>query len=327
MNPAPIGPASTHPHWWRRAWVRWAGAALVVIVVVVRVGLGPVRAGLAAVDARSAALATVIGLLTTLGAAVRWQLVARGVGLKLPLRAAVAGCYRSQFLNTVLPGGVLGDVHRGVRHGTEAAAMGRAVRAVGWERSAGQVVQVVVSVIVVLVAGARPVGPAPWTGMAMGIGAITAVVLTSVILLAVLAIRWAPGGRIAGQVRVMGLELRHGVLSSHTLPGVVASSVLVVAGCVATFWIAARATGVVAPASVLLPLALVVLLAMAVPLNVAGWGPREGVAAWAFAAAGLGAAQGVATSVAYGVLVFVAALPGAAVLLAERLRPAVKSAA
>ena len=32
--------------------------------------------------------------------------------------------------------------------------------------------------------------------------------------------------------------------------------------------------------------------AMRIPLNVAGWGPREGVAAWAFAAAGLGAAQG-----------------------------------
>ena len=41
----------------------------------------------------------------------------------------------------------------------------------------------------------------------------------------------------------------------------------------------------------------------------AGWGPREGVAAWAFGAAGLGAQQGVATAVVYGVMVFVGALP------------------
>ena len=65
----------------------------------------------------------------------------------------------------------------------------------------------------------------------------------------------------------------------------------------------------------MLPLALLVLLAAALP-NVGGWGPREGVTAWAFAAAGLGASLGVATAVVYGVMVFVASLPGAAVLVA-----------
>jgi hypothetical protein len=65
----------------------------------------------------------------------------------------------------------------------------------------------------------------------------------------------------------------------------------------------------------MLPLALLVLQAAALP-NVGGWGPREGVTAWAFAAAGLGASLGVATAVAYGVMVFVASLPGAVVLVA-----------
>ena len=53
--------------------------------------------------------------------------------------------------------------------------------------------------------------------------------------------------------------------------------------------------------------------------NVGGWGPREGVTAWAFAAAGLGASRGVATAVVYGVMVFVASLPGAVVLVAAEL--------
>jgi hypothetical protein len=56
---------------------------------------------------------------------------------------------------------------------------------------------------------------------------------------------------------------------------------------------------------------------MAVPLNLGGWGPREGVAAWAFGAAGLGAGAGVATATVYGVLVIAACLPGAVVLLAK----------
>ena len=46
----------------------------------------------------------------------------------------------------------------------------------------------------------------------------------------------------------------------------------------------AAAVGVPLSPARLVPLALVVLLAGSVPLNVGGWGPREGVAAWVFAA-------------------------------------------
>ena len=59
------------------------------------------------------------------------------------------------------------------------------------------------------------------------------------------------------------------------------------------------------------------LLAMALPLNVGGWGPREGVTAWAFGAAGLGAAQGLTVAVVYGVLAFAASLPGVGVLVGQ----------
>jgi hypothetical protein len=92
------------------------------------------------------------------------------------------------------------------------------------------------------------------------------------------------------------------------------ASALVVAGHAATFLIAAHAAGATAPLSQLLPLALIVLLGAALP-NIGGWGPREGVTAWAFAAAGLGASLGVTTAVAYGVMVFVASLPGAVFLV------------
>ncbi|HEY6574592.1 MAG TPA: dihydrofolate reductase family protein, partial [Mycobacterium sp.] len=77
-------------------------------------------------------------------------------------------------------------------------------------------------------------------------------------------------------------------------------------------------TGTELPVGRLLPLALVVLLASAVPANIAGWGPREGAAAWAFGAVGLSAAQGVTVAVVYGVLALVATLPGAVILVAGR---------
>jgi glycosyltransferase 2 family protein len=97
-------------------------------------------------------------------------------------------------------------------------------------------------------------------------------------------------------------------------PVVVLASLLAAAGHVVVFLVAARAAGTDASLVELLPLALVVLLAAAIPLNVAGWGPREGAAAWAFAAAGLGAGQGATVAVVYGVLALVATLPGAVLL-------------
>jgi len=69
-------------------------------------------------------------------------------------------------------------------------------------------------------------------------------------------------------------------------------------------------------------------MAMTLP-SVAGWGPREGVTAWAFGAAGLGAQRGVTTAVVYGVMVLVATLPGAAVLVVawfRQTRPADRNA-
>jgi hypothetical protein len=122
--------------------------------------------------------------------------------------------------------------------------------------------------------------------------------------------------------RAVVADLRSGLMGRHTWPGVFGSSAAVVAGHTATFVVAARAAGVTAPVAQLLPLALVVLVAMGLPLNVAGWGPREGAAAWVFGAAGLGVAGGVGTAVVYGLMAFVSSLPGAAVIaLARRDRP------
>jgi hypothetical protein len=109
------------------------------------------------------------------------------------------------------------------------------------------------------------------------------------------------------------------LLARPVLPAVAAASVLAVAGHTVVFLVAARTAGVTLPLADLVPLALVVLLASGIPTNVAGWGPREGAAAWAFATTGLGAAEGVTVSVVYGVMALVATLPGA-VLLAVRRR-------
>ena len=306
--------------WW--PWARLLGGAAILAVLVWRLGTGPFLDAVGMVDAWSLAAAAAISLLTTVCCAWRWRLVAGHLGVGVPLRAAVPAYYRSQFLNTTLPGGVLGDVHRGVRHGRDVGDVGLSLRAVAWERSAGQVVQIVLAVAVLLLLPS-PVRPLmPYLAAAVLVGALAALLLSRV--------RPRDGRSVVSRVvRTAAADLRDGLLARRAWPGIVLASVVVVAGHAVIFLIAARAAGSTASPGQLLPLALIVLLAMAVPMNIAGWGPREGVAAWAFSAAGLSATQGVATAVVFGVLVLVASLPGAVVVVVawlyrgspSRLRP------
>jgi len=282
-------------------------AVALLAVVIWRLGTGPFLAGLEAVDGRALLAAAAIFFLTTVCSAWRWTIVSRGLGLRLSLPAAVAAYYRAVFLNLVLPAGVAGDVHRGVSHGREAHDVGRGLRAVGWERGAGQVVQVVLTIAVLLVL------PSPLRSSMPFVAVAAAVVVLGVVLVGRVRVN---GGRSRWtRVRdAVAADVRNGVLRRNALPAVVLASALVLVGHTATFFVAARTAGVNAPLSRLLPLALIAMLAMVLP-SIGGWGPREGATAWAFAAAGLGADRGAATAVAYGVLVLAASLPGALVLV------------
>ena len=286
-------------------------AALTLAVVIWRLGTGPFVAGLEAVDARAVLAAAAVVLVATLCSAWRWTIVARGLGVRLSLRAAVIGYYRAMFLNLMLPGGVAGDVHRGVSHGREVRDVGRALRAVVWERAAGQVVQVVLTIAVLLVSPSPLRSVMPFIALA-AVGIAVGLVLVSRMQPRAGGSRWT-----RARVAVVS-DMRDGVLGRSAFPAVALSSVVVAFAHAATFLIAARTVGMTAPIARLLPLALLGVLATSLP-NVGGWGPREGLTAWLFSAAGLGAAQGAATAVTFGVLVLAASLPGAFVLVAERL--------
>lgn len=288
-------------------WLRPAAAAAALAVVVWQLGFGPFLDGVRAVDGAALAAGAAIGALTIVCCAWRWAIVARGLGLRLPLPAAVAAYYRSVFLNLTLPGGVVGDVHRGVSHGHQAHDIGLALRAVAWERTAGQFVQAALTVAVLVAL------PSPVRAWIPAVGVALVATLVAVVLVG--RARPSPGcSRWARLRRAIAGDVRNAVVARRAWPAIVLASALVVIGHAITFVIAARTAGATAPLSQLAPLALLTMLAMALP-SVAGWGPREGAAAWAFAAAGLGAGLGVATAVVYGIMALVASLPGALVVV------------
>jgi uncharacterized membrane protein YbhN (UPF0104 family) len=298
------------------AWVRLLGGAAIIALLMWRLGTGAFLDGLRVIDGGTLLAAFGIGVATTVFSAWRWCLVARGLGLRLPLAGAVADYYKALFLNAALPGGVLGDVDRAVRHGKDSGDVGRGVRAVVLERTAGQLVLVAVGVTVLLTV------PSPVSAQLDRHGAVIALTVAALAVAAGVALltgrRLRHGtSRAARAARTGMTEIRTGLLARRSWPGIVLASAIVLGGHLATFVVAARAAGSSASVLRLAPLMLLALLAMSLPLNVGGWGPREGVTAWAFAAAGMSATQGLTIAVVYGLLAFVAALPGAVVLAAR----------
>jgi glycosyltransferase 2 family protein len=281
-------------------WLRVLVAAGILALLAWRLGTDAFLDGLRAVDVTTALAALGIGLATTVCSAWRWCVVARGLGLRLPLGAAVADYYRALLLNAVLPAGVLGDVHRAVSHGHRSGDLGGGVRAVVLERFAGQIALITVAAVVLLTGPALP--------FALGPGLVVAAVVAGLSLL-------VPAVRRAAVT--FWRDVRRGVLTRRALAPVAVSSVATVAGHLVLFLVAARVAGADVPVATLLPLLVLALLVMALPVNVGGWGPREAFLAVAFAATGWDPAQGLATSVAYGVLAVIAALPGVFVLVSR----------
>ncbi|MHC2998473.1 hypothetical protein OB08_04175 [Microbacterium sp. HJ5] len=299
-------PAITRRRW--RPWVRAGAGVAILAAIAATVGAEPFIRGLGSVSAPSAAAALVLAAVATVAAAWRWRILSARLGLALGWRDAIAAYYRSQFLNTVLPGGVVGDVHRAVVHGRSVDQVAQAARAVAAERAAGQTVQLVLAAAVLV---------------AIGFVVDAAVAVPALVAALILV---AGGAVSLVSRRVRGVARREALILGRAFgsPGlalrIVAASVVVVTAHVATFLVACAAVGVDAAPERLLGAAVVAVLASAIPLSVGGWGPREGAAAGAFAAAGLGAALGITVATAYGVLAMIALAPGAAVVAASALR-------
>lgn len=303
--------SSALSHGVRRALpaLRLAGGALVLVALVWRFGTGPFAAAWRVTTWGSVAAALTLTGLATLANAWRWRVVARALGAPLTPFGSVAAYYRSQFLNAALPGGVLGDAHRGVRHGRDVGDLGVGLRGTVWDRATGQLVQagLLVVALALLPTPLRTYAPVALAG-----------------LWAVAMFAWWLGRR-RGAVAFVGHDLR-ALLRPGVAVRVVAGSCASTAGHVAVFLVAVAVVGVDATPALLVAIALTVLVGSAVPLSIAGWGPREGVTAGVFALAGLGSTTGLTVSVVFGVLAGVATVPGVLVLLADgvvrRRRPA-----
>lgn len=304
-----------------RTLLRLFGGPAIFALVLTWVDVPEVLSRLADLHPGWVALALVVGIAQILGSAWRWRFTAGCLDIRLRFASAVREYWLAGFLNQVVPGGVVGDVSRALRHAREEARPrdasvsgghgfeSRAVHAVILERLSGQVV-VAVAAAVSAIALLTPVSGAWATGggVAVLVGILTARAAVP---------SASPGSRGTTSTAGFSDSLNAALVGRDALPVQLMTSVAVVASYVAMYLATARAVGVETPFAAMLPLVTPVLLAMLIPVSVAGWGVREGAAAAIWAFAGLPAAEGVAISVAYGLLVLISSLPGALLLVAD----------
>lgn len=285
----------------------------VVVGLLLRFGGGPFLTALGSLRPWTLIVALAVTACGTLCTAYRWRQVAAALGVPVRFGRAVGAYYGSQLLDSTLPGGVLGDVHRGLRHGQDGHPLGRSLRSVAWERVLGQVVQVLVTAAVLLAV------PSPLRAAWPVITAVAGAAAVTALTVGARACRRRRHRRSRRRtVRAVVDDWRAIAGRPGTVPRIALASVGALACTVTLFVLSAAAVDPRLVTARLVPVTLTVLLIGALPINLAGWGPREGAAAWTFATVGWSGAQGLSVSVVFGVLALVGTLPGVAVLLARR---------
>lgn len=249
-------------------------------------------------DPRWLALAALALTVQTLLSALRWRMTAAQLGLHIPAVFALREYYLAQVVNQSLPGGVVGDASRAVRLRGQ-AGLRVSAQAVVFERVAGQA-----GLLAVLLCGLGIglLGPTDlvwprWIGLAVLVTCVVAVLVAGI-------------GAFMPAVRQFAQGFSHAVWAREVRAQQVILSVATALCNVAAFVLCALALGVSMPVAAMAALVPLILFAMVLPLSVAGWGLREGAAAALFPVMGASAAEGLATSVAFGLIFLATTLPG-----------------
>jgi uncharacterized membrane protein YbhN (UPF0104 family) len=246
--------------------------------------------------------------LQTLLSALRWRLTAARLGIGLERWAAVREYYLSQIVNQVLPGGMLGDAGRAYRARNEAGLMASG-QAVVFERLAGQLA--LFALFAAGVAGTQLV-PGGFEGPRWLLPLTLGLSLCILFVAPLTALR--PSGRVSSALRSLRASFAHTVLAPEVRGHQCALSIGTALCNIAAFACCAAAVGLPLSPPAALVLVPLVLLSMLIPLTVSGWGLREGAAAALLPLAGGSSAAALAASMAFGIAILLAALPGVVAL-------------
>jgi len=237
---------------------------------------------------------------------LRFHFTAARMRAPLSARAAFALGYIALLLNQILLFGMAGDAVRIARHGAllqqGSAGYGRALRVHAVDRMSGQVSVFLLFALTTpqwIARGSTPLAVGLFFALLLGF----ATVLRE---------------RVRHTLRSWFDEARAAMFVRGAPAVQLGLSSLVTAGCLGTYFCAARAVSVELSFAQLLSIGPLVLTAMSLPIGVGGWGPREAASAALFSASDLDPGKGLLVAVVYGVIGLIAALPALPLWLFSR---------
>lgn len=237
----------------------------------------------------------------------RWQITALRLEQQLTLKRAVGEYYLATVANLSLPGGVTGDAARVLRN-RSGAGWQQVTQAVMLERLAGQLALFLIAFLGwILWPLTMDLGVPPSAGRIF----VAALLLTLILLVALALIIRFGADPVSRFVVGFGPAIHRVWLTDGQWRIQLLLSVLVVTTYLGVFLASSYALSQPIPLVAVFTLVPIVLLSMALPLSIGGWGVREAVAASLWPVAGLLPEAGVATSILYGLVSLLAAVPAA----------------
>ncbi len=261
-------------------------------------------------------------------AAVRWRLLAGGLGVDLELGDALVYSWIGLFFTNVLPGGFGGDAVRAWLAGRRAGALSKVTASVLMDRLVAAWALVAVGAIAVLFEFNR----LPGIAIISCVLACVAVAVGSAILLVPAPLqalsrtmsRWP---RVAGPIERVGDGLASYAGRRDLLVRAVAISLVAQACVVLAAYALARALGLHVGIGLLATCIPVALLATAAPTTINGLGVRESVFRVLLVPAGVAADRAVAFSLMTVIATAIISLPGALAWIAMQRRARINAPA
>lgn len=252
-------------------------------------------------------IASVLGLLISVVASVRWYYVLQATGHRLTWYRTLQLTMVGTFFNQILPSAMGGDLVRIPYAHQSGLPLGSAINSVILDR----VVAMLALILLVLVSlplalSVLNASHARWTLIAVAAGGLTA---TAVLLcFAQMPARFRHS--IFKPIITLSLSLREAVAGRPALAVLVSGIVVHLVRVVSVYVIAVgmHLDIVFSDCLILVPPALLITV---LPISVGGWGVREGAFVIAFGFVGLPPEQAFALSVVFGITILIAALFGA----------------
>jgi len=291
-----------------------------------KVEIAPVVRQLRAMAPAAAVAAEALLLVQLALLAWRWQLVNSIVDAPLRAGQVLRLTAIGHFFNQVLPSGFAGDAARAWLGAREGVALGPLVRAIVCDRVVGLLVLVVMVALTFFVLPDVVPHAVPASNSLRWIAFLGVAATAALFLFGAPLARLLMRHRLTTSLGKLAADLDRVLFHARARSALVvmlAAAVQILN--VAAMHLCARGMGIALDLGAALVIVPTVMLVSMAPVSFAGWGLREGAMIVGLGLTGVTAADALAVSVAFGLLLIVLGVPGGAFWLARRATAAPSS--